>query len=190
MAIIVNSRYGSTKKYAQWLQEKTKGDLIDFKDFRPRKLLDYSIIVFCAGVYTSGIANLSTLDRSMKVLKEKRVAVFCVGASPYVKEAFYSLYRKHFDGNLKDVPAFYGRGAWDRNKLKFKDRTLCRLLAKKLEKKDEKLYLPWEKDFISFYDKVCDWKDPKYLDPLLEWMEEDPYPTEEDYKNMMNLENF
>ena len=190
LAIIVNSRYGATREYAKWLQEKTNGDLIEFSHFRPRKVVDYEKVVYCAGIYSSGISHLSTLEHSMKVLKDKKVAVFCVGASPYVKDAFHSLYRRFFDGELKDVPAFYGRGAWNKDHLHFQDRTLCRLLEKKLEKKDPSLYLPWEKDFMSFYHQVCDWKDPSYLDPLIEWLSKGMYPTKEDYKKMMTLETF
>lgn len=188
VAIIVNSKYGATEKYAKLLAEKTGGDLFDFKEFRPKKLKDYEFIIYCAGIYEGGIANLFTLERSMGALEGKKVAVFCVGASPYVEEEFRALYRKYFDGKLKDVPAFYGRGAWNAEKLSFKDRSLAKLTAGYLRRKEE--LSPWEEEYLSFYQGVRDWTDPRYLEPLLGWIKKESSPERAKRDRMIRLENF
>ena len=39
-------------------------------------------------------------------------------------------------GALSEIPLFYCRGAWNKEKMTFKDRTLCNMLQKAVAKKD------------------------------------------------------
>ena len=66
---------------------------------------------------------------------------------------------------------FYGRGAWDEEKMTFKDKTLCKMLQKVVAKQDPKTYEPWQKALMSAVGQKCDWTEKKYLQPLLEWIE-------------------
>ncbi len=72
--------------------------------------------------------------------------------------------------DLKDIPVFYGRGAWDEEKMSCKDRTLCNMLKKAIAKKDPDTYEPWMKALMSAVDKTCDWTDKEYLEPLLDYI--------------------
>lgn len=186
-AIIVNSKYGAAEVYGRWLAEETGGDLLPLSALRPRALEEYDNIIYCAGIYLSGIHRLGTLEKAMPALEGKKVAVFCVGASPFNPEGFRKLYRRFFDGDLKDVPAFYGRGRWDEEKMSFKDRSLCKLLGKSLKKKEH--LTSWEKEFLQFHGEKRDWTDKAYLKPLLEWLKRDPFSPEGDEK-MVTIDNF
>lgn len=73
-------------------------------------------------------------------------------------------------GDLKNIPLFYGRGAWNESKMKFIDRTLCRILQKSVAKKDPSTYEPWMKALMCAKGQNCDWTDKKYLVPLLEYL--------------------
>lgn len=169
--ILYESKYGATKKYVDWLAEETKFDSVVTSKANINKVKQYDFIIFAGGIYASGISGLSFLKKNYNDIKNKRTAVFCVGASPYDEKAFKQICEHNLKNDIKDVPAFYGRGAWDEEKMTFKDRILCKMLQKVIAKQDPKTYEPWQKALMSAAGQKCDWTDKKYLQPLLEWMD-------------------
>lgn len=165
--ILYRSKYGATKTYADWLCEATGFDVAETSKADVRQVEQYETVILCGGIYASGIAGLSFLRKNYERLKSKKIAVFCVGASPYDETAFEAIKTHNLKDDLKGIPVFYGRGAWDQDKMKFTDRTLCKMLQKAVSKKDPQEYEPWEKALMSAVGKTCDWTDRKYLEPLL-----------------------
>lgn len=78
----------------------------------------------------------------------------------------------HFKDALSNIPSFYCRGAWDEEKMKFTDRTLCKMLQKAVAKQNPDEYEPWQKALMCAVGKKCDWTDKSYLEPLLKYIEE------------------
>lgn len=167
--ILYRSKYGATKKYADWLCEATGFDAVKTAKASIKQVEPYETVILCGGIYASGIAGLSFFRKNYDKLKTKKIAVFCVGASPYEPAAFEAI-KAH--NHLKNIPVFYGRGAWDQAHMKFTDKTLCKMLQKAVAKKSPQEYEPWEKALMSAAGKVCDWTDQKYLEPLLKWIAE------------------
>ena len=81
--ILYTSKYGSTKRYAEWLAEETGFVCTETGKARMKDVAQYDTIILCGGIYASGIAGLSFLKKNFEHLKEKRIIVFCDGASPY-----------------------------------------------------------------------------------------------------------
>ena len=86
--IIYQSKYGATKKYVDWLTEKFKFDCIETPNAKIKDIEKYNTIILCGGIYASGIAGLSFFRKNYDVLKNKKLAIFCVGASPFEEQAF------------------------------------------------------------------------------------------------------
>lgn len=168
--IVYQSKYGATKKYVKWLRDMTEFDCIETSKAILKEVEQYETILLCGGIYASGIAGLSFLKKNIGRLKNKKLAVFCVGASPYDERAFEEIRAYNLKGGLKDIPLFYGRGAWDESKMKFLDRTLCGMLQKSIAKKDPSTYEPWMKALMSAAGESCDWTDQKYLIPLTDYL--------------------
>lgn len=82
IAIIYRSILGSTKKYAKWLQEETKGDLLTFKEAHAATLADYDVIVVASGTYAAQMPCLGFLKEHWNVLKDKKVIAIAVGMAP------------------------------------------------------------------------------------------------------------
>lgn len=57
--IIYQSKYGATKKYAEWLVEMTGFDCIETPKVTLNAAMQYETIILCGGIYASGIAGLS-----------------------------------------------------------------------------------------------------------------------------------
>ena len=167
--ILYKSKYGSTKKYAEWLAEETGFAMAETDKASIRDVSQYDTVILGGGVYASSIAGLSFLKKHWKSLSGKKVLVFVCGASPYEKEAFDTVVAFNMKGELSGVPCFYGRGAFDMTSMTFKDRTLCKLLRKALAKKDPKDYEIWEQALMETPESERgDWTDKTYIQPVLE----------------------
>lgn len=49
IVVIYKSKYGSSKKYAQWIAEEVNGDLFNSSNIKEEKLKEYDIIVYGGG---------------------------------------------------------------------------------------------------------------------------------------------
>lgn len=169
--ILYQSKYGATKKYAEWLKEATQFECTETKKADIKKVQEYDVIILGGGIYASGIAGLSFLKKNIRYLKDKKIVVFCVGASPYDEDAFAEVYKHNFRDDLKDLACFYCRGAWNEEELSLTDRTLCRMLQKAVAKQDPSAYEPWQKALMCAVGQKCDWTDRKYIEPILRYVE-------------------
>lgn len=165
--ILYQSKYGATKKYAQWLAEATGFDVAETKKADIRQVAQYDTVILGGGVYASGIAGLSFLRRHMDKLAGKKVIAFCVGASPYDEAAVQQIVQHNMKGVLAGVPLFYCRGAWDEEAMGLVDRMLCRMLQKAVAKQDASTLEPWMAALLSAVGQKCDWTDRKHLAPIL-----------------------
>lgn len=170
--IVYQSKYGSAKKYAMWLADATGFDVVETPKADSRALKEYDRIILCGSIYASGIAGISFLRKNRQALKGKKTAVFCVGASPYDEKALEEVKEHNLKEDLKEIPMFYGRGAWDESSMSFKDRTLCKMLQKAVAKKDPSTYEPWMTALMCAVGQKCDWTDKKYLEPVIQYMNE------------------
>lgn len=164
--ILYQSKYGATKKYAGWLAEETGFDYIEIKKAALKNILEYDTLIFGGGIYASGIAGLSFLRKYYQKIREKKILVFCVGASPYVESEIYRIKEHNLKGNLKEIPLFYCRGSWEESTMGVFDRTLCNMLRKSVAKMDATGYEPWMEALMSAAGQNCDWTEKKYLEPL------------------------
>ena len=168
--VLYCSKYGATEKYARWLAQKAEFVCSDVKQTTIDQISQYDIVILGGGIYASGISGLSFFRKNYEALKKKTLAIFCVGASPYDEKAFAQVRAHNLKDELKDIPCFYCRGSWNEKAMSWKDRTLCRLLQKMVAKKDPSAYEPWETALMEAGGKVSDWTDPKYLEPIMEFI--------------------
>lgn len=170
IVVLYQSKYGSTRKYAQWLAGELACDLIETKKARLEQVQNYDVVILGGGVYASGILGFSFLKKNFSKLKEKKLAVFAVGASPY-DEKMLDVFRAHnFKGELARIPLFYCRGAWNEEKMTWLDRKLCGMLKRMVAKKDPATYEPWEAALMEASGN-CDWTDQEALKPIIEYVQ-------------------
>ena len=105
--ILYQSKYGATKKYADWLVEETGFDCVTTKNAKIETVRNYDVIILGGGVYASGIAGLQFLKKNTNQLTDKKIAVFAVGASPYDEGAIQQVRAMHFKDEISNVPLFY-----------------------------------------------------------------------------------
>lgn len=171
--VLYQSKYGATRRYAGLLRSALGCDVYETTAIAQARLERYDCIIFAGGVYASGVAGLRMLQKYYARLAGKKLAVLCVGASPYDEAAFATLCAHNLRGPLAGIPAFYARGAWDESRMDWKDRTLCRLLQKAVAKKPPADCDPWMQALLGAAGQICDWTDEAYLAPLLAYVRDE-----------------
>ncbi|MCR1897717.1 flavodoxin domain-containing protein [Irregularibacter muris] len=165
--IIYQSKYGATKKYAEWLAEELSCDLIETKKATIEQINMYDVIILGGGIYATGIAGISFLKKHYIKLKDKDILVFAVGASPSNEKAIAAVKEGNLKNELAHIPFFYCRGAWNEDIMSWKDRTLCNMLKKAVAKKDPATYEPWESALMQAVGSNCDWTDKEYIKQII-----------------------
>lgn len=165
--ILYKSKYGATKKYANWLSEETRFPMIETTKAKIDQIQKYDVIILGGGIYALGIAGLSFLRKRIGVLQDKKILVFCAGASPYEERAFHEIVEHNMKDKLAGIPCYYCRGAWDMSAMSVVDRNLCKMLRKTVAKKNPNEYEVWEQALMEAGDEKCDWTDKKYIEPIL-----------------------
>ena len=165
--IIYKSKYGTTKKYAEWLSEETGFECIDASKVKIADLNDYDTIVFGGSVYASKILIGDFAEKCMKTIFDKKVIMFCVGSLMQSSENTKKLKETLNKEEFQNVPLFYCRGAINVNKMGFFDRFLCKTLIKLASKKDAKFRDDIESLLVEAGFNNNDWSDKKYLNPII-----------------------
>lgn len=168
--VIYQSKYGATKKYAEWLAEELSCDLVETKKVTIEQIEKYDVVILGGGIYATGIAGISFLKKHHERLKNKKIIVFAVGASPYDEKAMIVLKERNFNAEFSHIPCFYCRGAWNEESMSWKDRTLCNLLKKAVAKKDLATYEPWETALMQAIGSNYDWTDKENIKQIVEYV--------------------
>jgi menaquinone-dependent protoporphyrinogen IX oxidase len=169
-AVIYQSKYGSSKKYAEWLSEEIHADLFKKSEITLDKIKEYDTVIYGAGIYASGIAGFSLIKKNYSMLKDKNLVIFAVGASPQEEGTVPAIKKVNFTEEMKDVPCFYLRGAFDEDKMNMGDRMLIKMLKKMVGKKDPSKYENWEKALMESIGKPADWTSKENLMPLIDYI--------------------
>lgn len=169
VAVVYKSKYGSTKKYAQWIAEEAKADLYESSQIDVGKLTEYDTIVYGGGLYASGIAGISTITKNYNLLKDKRIIVFTVGlASTDKKEIFTPIIEKNFSKEMRgNVKFFHLRGGIDYKKLGIIHKSMMAMLKTMVSKKEPDELSNDDKEILATYGGKVDFTDKNTIKPLL-----------------------
>lgn len=70
-AVIYKSKYGSTKKYAQWIAEELGADLMETDKTKLSALQNYDVIVYGGGLYAGGVSGISLVTKNFSSIMDK-----------------------------------------------------------------------------------------------------------------------
>jgi menaquinone-dependent protoporphyrinogen IX oxidase len=174
IAVIYSSKYGHTKKYAEWLKEELQADICDINNILP--LQNYSTIIFGSSLYAgkNKVANL--IIKCFEQLKDKKIVLFTVGILNPDSETNLAETNKELDKVLtpeirEKVKIFHFRGGIDSSKLSTKHKIMMKFVQSIVSKKAESERNDSERDFLEVYGKTIDFSDKKMLEPVLRYLE-------------------
>ncbi len=171
--IIYTSQTGFTKRYAQWIADRTKAELLELKEAQ-KKGADF-FDCYDAIVY-GGWAMAGTVTKSKWFLekasgwKDKRLAVFCVGGSPNDAPDVEAMLNKLLtDDQRQYIAAFYCQGGFCYEKMNTASRLAIKMFVGTLKKKKDAS--EDEKKMVKMISSSYDISDIRYTDPIVEYLQ-------------------
>lgn len=167
--VIYNSQTGFTKKYAEWIAEKANAECIEFSKAKKADLDSYDAIVFGGWAIAGSISKLKWFKKNISKWSNKKLAVFCVGASPIENPEIEATLPKNFtEDELKIVKWFYCPGGLDYEKMPVTSKTAMKMFIKMLNSRKNKTEDDMEQ--IRIMSSSYDNSDVKYIEPIIEYL--------------------
>lgn len=165
--VVYRSKTGFTKNYACWLATRLNCTLLEGEKTNIKDLEAYDTIIYGSGLYASGISGIKLITKNFEQLKDKRLIVFAVGASPARKELIPELRKANIPVEQQDKIAFYYlRGGFDYNRLSPFYKLLMQLKKRQLQKiKDPDADT---KGMLASYTHPLDFTKEKNLEPIIQ----------------------
>lgn len=159
--IVYKSKYGSTKQYAQWIQQEIPGDLAEADDVGKYEFAKYDVIIFGGYVRMARIVVAPLITESWDAVKGKNVVLFTTSGVPPDHPNILKIYERSLPEELrKEIKYFPLRGRMVKSDLGFIDRFL--VAVGQMMEKDESMAKRMRED----YDEVK----KENLLPLLEYV--------------------
>lgn len=170
--IIYTSSTGFTKKYAQWIGEETKGDLITLKEAKKKNkdyFESYDNIIYGGWILAGKVSKLNWYKQKFTMWQNKKLAVFSVGASPVDSSDVAAVLAGNLNDEEKSIAKiFYCPGGLNYDKLKGFKKIMMKMLASMLAKKKDATES--EKIKAERLAKSFDLSDKKFINPILEYL--------------------
>jgi Flavodoxin len=161
--IAYQSKYGSTKQYAEWIQQGTEGDLVNIENEDKPDLARYDIMIIGGYVRAGNIVIAPFIKDHWSVMKGKEVILFTTSGTPPQHPKIQSIYEKSLPEEIrKEIKYFPLHGRISGKDLTFLDKFL--ITIGKIMEQDETLKKDMGKDFNGVQ--------RENLLPLLEYLED------------------
>ena len=172
--VIYYSKYGHTKKYAQWLAEELNADICEDKNITADKFKNYDTIIFGGSLYAGRNKAAVALVKYFEQIKNKKVVLFTVGMFDTNNEKNIIDINKELNKvitpEIRDkIKIFHVRGGIDDKNLSFSHKIMMKIAHSALSKKSENKQTDSDKDFLAIYGKKIDFSDKKMLEPIIQY---------------------
>jgi menaquinone-dependent protoporphyrinogen IX oxidase len=171
--VVYESKYGTTKKYAEWIAEDLCADLVERKVASADALAGYDVIIYGGGLYAGGVSGLPFITKNFDKIKDKRILLFTCGlGDPKVSENVESIQKglaKVLSPEMQQVvEIFHLRGGMDYSKLSFMHKSMMSMVQKSVAKKDPEKRTQEDIEMLETYGKVVDFTDRSTIKPLVD----------------------
>ncbi len=170
--IIYTSQTGFTKKYAEWLAQKTGGDMLELKEAQKKDdafFAGYEAIVYGGWVMAASVVKVKWFLNKAASWKDKKLAIYCVGGSPNDNPDVEVMLNKLLDQEQREyIKAFYCQGGFNYERMNAPSRLAMKMFVSALKKKKD----PTEEEKImtQMVATSYDISDEKYLEPIVDYL--------------------
>jgi len=168
--IIYGSFYGTTKKYAEALSDKTGIKACSYKDVKD--INSYRTIIYLGGLYAGGVEGMKKTLKNLTDISDKKLIIATVGlADPADKqntEHIKSKMRTQISPEIYEKASiFHLRGGIDYSKISLLHKTMMNMVYKKALSVPEEERTAEIRAMIETYNKQVDFVDLNSLEPLI-----------------------
>lgn len=177
MRILVTyaSKYGTTKRYAQWIAEDLACDFRDSREVNAELLKSYDILIHGGGLYAGGLSGIQTIVKNYDAISNKRIILFSCGlADPEDPENV-----AHIEAGLEKVLTpemrekirqFHLRGGIDYSRLGLTHKAMMAMLRRVMLKKGYDNLRSEDQMMLDTYGGTVDFTNRESLVPLLSYV--------------------
>lgn len=167
IAMVYKSKTGYVKKYAQWIAQVLKCDLIENNKLTIKDIQDYDTIIYGGGMYAEKINGIKLITDYYQALKDKHLIVFATGLASGNSGYADKIWNTHFNEEQKQhIATFYLRGGFNLAKLGVGDKVkmkMFREIVKKKQDMGDEL-----KEMLAAFEKPVDYTNIKNIKPVIE----------------------
>ena len=165
--VIYTSQTGFTKKYAEWIAGKLHADVITSDEFKKRSddsLKEYGTIIYGGWASMGKIVKADLFYTRARGWKNKRLAVYCVGAADADEPNMIESMKKVVPEDLRStIVSFYCPGGLNYEKMNLYSKMMMKTYAAMLKKDESK------KELGELCSHSFDHSDPFYIEPIVSW---------------------
>ncbi len=172
--VVYKTKYGATKKYAEWIAKALQADLFDASDLSADKLQHYDTIIYGGGLYAGGINGFSFIKKEFDRIKDKKLVLFTVGlANPKDTGQFQPIIDRSLTEEMKRaIKVFHFRGSMDYGELGLLHRAGMSFMKGQVARKGEKDKNEEDRLLLETYGKSVDFTDEASIAPLIGYCRE------------------
>jgi len=166
------SKYGSTKKYAEWIVAELNGDIYDIKNVKYDILENYETIILGTAIYAGKIEGMNIIINNYEKIKDKKIVIYTCGLFDYSKIENINAIKTKIVNILPDkiaenIKIYCLRGGINYKQLNPAHKILMWMM-KTMIMKTEKLKEE-NKDFLETYGKIIDFTNKDNINVILEF---------------------
>lgn len=168
--VIYKSKYGATKKYAEWIAEALSCEMVEAKNVKAADLLKYDTIIYGGGLYAEVINGVTLITKNFDMLKDKKLIVFTTAITPLSYREYYDNYviKKNFKPEmLEHIKVFNFMGKMLTDELSLVHKTALKSLKKIMMAKENPTEL--EKLLVNLCDYNNDECDKNSTKDLIDY---------------------
>lgn len=175
IAVIYKSKYGATKKYAEWIAKALSADLFERKEIHQNNLNQYDTIIYGGGLYAGGISGINFITKNFEKIQNKNLVVFSCGLADPTNDVNIKNIQKGLDKVFspemkKKITCFHLRGGMDYTRLSLVHKSMMAMLCKMIAKKEQESLTVEEKEMLETYGKIVDFADENTIEPLVSFV--------------------
>lgn len=138
--VMYSSKYGSTQKYAKWIEEALSCEVKDIRDISSGMLHKYDVVIHGGSLYAGGVSGMKQLVKLYPVISDKKLILFTCGlADPtssqnimHIENGVAKAVSKDMYDNMKQ---FHFRGGIDYSRLSLIHKMMMWMLCQTMKKK-------------------------------------------------------
>ena len=175
--VLYYSKYGSTKKYAEWIVNELIGDICPIDDVKEDTLARYEVIIIGSSLYAGSIRGMDIIVKNYKAIEGRKLVLFTCGLADYSKSENINAITKRIDAAIpenirKNIKVFLLRGGIDYKRLSFIHKIMMAIMNKitvAKAKKEGDNASEETKEFIESYGKTLDFTDRNSIKGIVEY---------------------
>ena len=175
--VLYYSKYGTTKKYAEWIASELNGDICPISNVKENNLAQYDAIIIGSGLYAGSIKGMDIITNNYETLRGRKLVLFTCGLADYskagnIKEIAGRIEAAIPENIRRDLKTYFLRGGIDYKRLSFVHKIMMAIMnmiiVRKVKKEGDNADEE-DREFLDTYGKDADFTDKNSIMGIVEY---------------------